>query len=113
MKSKIKERYENLSDSEKDAIKFSDSFPYFNLILTDNIGRIYVKRIQSPLEEKDFIECDIFNKDGYYLYKTKFPKQPEVIKNGYYYIIEVDEETGLEIVRRYKIQNWEKIKTGI
>lgn len=113
MKSKIIERYKSLSDNEKAGIKFQDSFPYFNSILTDNIRRIYVKRMHFPLEEEDSIECDIFNKDGYYLYKTKFPKQPEVIKNGYYYIIEMDEEIGLETVKRYKINNWEQIKTGI
>lgn len=113
MKSKVKDRYERFSDSEKDAIKFPEKLPCFDSIFTDDTGRIYVKRMQSPLEEEGIIECDIFSRDGYYLYKTKFPKQPQVVKNGFYYVIEVDEESGLETVKRYKILNWEQIKSEI
>jgi hypothetical protein len=34
-------------------------------------------------------------------------------ESGFYYVIEVDEETGLETVKRYKILNWERVKSEI
>ena len=33
-------------------------------------------------------------------------------KNGYLYTRELDEEEGMEYVKRYKIKNWEQIKKG-
>ncbi len=110
MESNILERYTRFSDSEKDAIKFPESFPYFKSILADDLGRIYVERMKSPSVEEDFVECDIFSNEGYYLYKTHFPKLPRIMKNGYCYVIDVDEETGLETVKRYRINNWSQIK---
>ncbi len=113
-------RYKGLSSSQKAGFKFPDTFPFFNLVFTDDTGRIYVKRTQLPDEEENLMECDIFSKDGYYLYKisipmyeTEYGRSSWIVKNGYYYTIKVDEETGLETVKRYTIKNWDQIKTGI
>jgi hypothetical protein len=52
---------------------------------------------------------DIFSKDGYYLYKTILPKQTRVIKIGYLYTLEVEDD---KLVKLFKIKNWDKIKEG-
>jgi len=38
---------------------------------------------------------------------------PELVKNGYLYNIEENDETGDVFIKRYKIKNWGKIKEGI
>lgn len=113
-------KYKDLSGSQKAGFKFPDTFPFFNLVFSDDTGRIYVKRTRLPDEEENSMECDIFSKDGYYLYKISIPvyeiehrRSRWIVKNGYYYTIRVDEETGLETVKRYLIKNWDQIKTGI
>jgi hypothetical protein len=65
------------------------------------------KEIEKDVTEK---KVDIFSKDGYYLYKTTLPKHTHVIKNGYLYAREVEDD---ELVKRYKIKNWNQIKEGI
>lgn len=100
------------SDYEK-----STTFPkyvyYFSGIKTDDQGRIYTGGFISPFEEKKTPDWDLFNKEGYYLYRAKIPVYPRVIKNGYIYRSETDPETGYIKIKRYKIKNWDKIKTGI
>jgi hypothetical protein len=85
----------------------------FISIFSDSEGRIYVQRVPSPLTESKIYEYDIISKDGYYLYKTTFPYKPVVMKNRYFYTVIFDEETGLEFVKRFKIKNWDQIKTHI
>lgn len=85
--------------------------PFFYLILTDTEGRFYVQTNKTwnedNVKEK---HVDIFNKDGYYLYKTTLPKYTYVIKNGYLYALKVSDD---EIIKRYKIKNWDQIKERI
>lgn len=90
---------------------YGDYQPFFYLIFTDTEGRIYVQTNKTwnedNVKEK---HIDIFNKDGYYLYRTTLPKHTYVIKNGYLYAIEVSDD---EIIKRYKIKNWDQIITEI
>lgn len=113
MKTKIRNSFQNYSSNEKNAFKFPDTFPYFHTIFTDNKSRIYVRKIRPPLKDDELSEYDIFSSDGYFLYETKFPKPPRVIKKGYFYTIEIDKETGLEFAKRYKITNWNQLKTQV
>ncbi len=46
------------------------------------------------------------------LYRATIPSRPYVIKNGYLYTRIENEDTGEELVKRYKIKNWEEIKEG-
>jgi hypothetical protein len=113
-KNKIYERFTHLEEKwpkgvVKEAVQFPSHRPYFNGIVTDNRGRIYVRRIRSVIEESKDVEFDIFSKEGYYLYKTKLPFTPSVIKNGYFYEYYSSEETGEVKIKRYKAKNWEKI----
>jgi len=109
------------TQKERDEFKkipVPENKPYFFLILTDSKGRIYVQRNftktgKSTVQDNIDKEVDIFSKDGYYLYKTKLPPNSCVIKDGFLYAYKVDEEAGLESVKRYKIKNWEQIKAGI
>jgi hypothetical protein len=44
------------------------------------------------------------------LYKTKLPKHTFIIRYGYAYTLEAEEE---ELIKRYKIKNWSTIKSGL
>ena len=100
------------SDYEK-STKFPKHVYYFSGIKTDDLGRIYVGGFISPLEENKNPVWSLFNKEGYYLYQAEIPVHPSVIKNGYIYQREFDAETGYIKIKRYKIKNWDQIKTGI
>jgi len=91
--------------------------PYFFMIMCDSRGRIYV---QKNLPRQMFAgkgavdisgkEVDVFSKDGYFLYETWLPANTFVIKEGFLYAYEMNEETGLESIKRFKINNWEQMK---
>ena len=92
--------------------KLPPYMPFFYSVFSDCKGRIYVqtnKQERAPVEK----EIDIFSKDGYFLYETKLPTYTHVIKNGSLYAYVVDEDAGIEYVKRYRIKNWEQIKEGI
>ena len=91
---------------------FYDFPPYvafFHRIFSDDKDRIYVERFNSPLKEGDFT-CDLFNNEGFYLYRVKTPLFPAIIRDGFFYVIEQNSETGIDKVDRYRINNWEQIK---
>lgn len=85
--------------------------PYFYAFFTDDLGRIYVQRNKTWAEEENIQkEIDVFNKDGLFLYRTKLPKHTFIIRNGYIYALEANDE---EVIKRYKIKNWDSIKAGL
>jgi len=87
--------------------------PFFYSILEDDKGRIYVQKDkEAQRKEPGPKECDIFSKDGFYLYKTTLPHPPFIIEKGYFYTRIIDEETGEYFVKRFKIKNWDQIKEG-
>ncbi len=86
------------------------SRPFFNGILVDDKGRIYVKKLKSVLDDSKAIDYDIFSSDGYYLYTTQLPFAPLFIKNGNTYHTSFSEKTGEVKVIRTRIKNWKKIK---
>jgi len=117
-KNKIYESFSELAERwpkgvVKEAVQFPSHRPFFNKIATDERGRIYVRRVKSAIDESEEVEFDIFSKEGYYLYKTKLPFTPEIIKNGYFYDHYSSEETGEVSIKRYKVRNWGKIAEGI
>jgi len=86
---------------------------YFYNLYTDSAGRIYVQRDMGGRYETGKREYDIFSKDGYYLYKTTLSHPPLFIDNGFFYTRTENEESGEELVKRFKIKNWDQIKEGI
>ena len=97
-----------------------DFKPYFYSIFSDSKGRIYVQRNKTvdvirgygPFE-KEKKQVDIFSKEGYFLYRASLPPNTCVIKDGFLYSRDLDEEEGTEYVVRFKINNWELIEEGI
>lgn len=94
--------------------------PYFYSIFSDTEGRIYVQRNQArvtirgygPIDKMNK-EVDIFSKDGYFLYKATLPPNTCIIKDEFLYARDLDEEGGMEYVKRYKIKNGEQMKERI
>ncbi|MDD8025618.1 MAG: 6-bladed beta-propeller [Acidobacteriota bacterium] len=88
--------------------------PHFFALLTDSKGRIYVQRNythtgKSNVQDAIPKEVDVFSREGYFLYTSSLPPNTSVIRDGYLYAVYVDEDAGLETVKRYKIRNWDKI----
>jgi len=104
---------EKLSRSEvKRAYIFPKFKPFFNDIFIDSKDRIYVRIPKSFLDKDESTHYDLFNKEGYFLYRVKMPhfSFPKLIKNGYIYTHNRDSVTGYIQIKRYKIKNWEHIK---
>ena len=97
----------------EEAYQFPSYRPFFNHIIADDKKRLYVKRLKSVLDKRDEIEFDIFNNEGIFLYKTKLHFMPQVIKNGFIYNVDTNEESGEIKIKRFKIKNWDQIKEGI
>lgn len=102
---------EKLSRSEvKRTYIFPRFKPLFLGIISDDKGRIYI-RGYDPDDSSAYF--DLFNKEGYYIYKIKAPLYPRIIKKGYVYLVKRDPGNDYVKVKRYKIKNWEQIKEGI
>ena len=98
----------------ENAYNFTKSWPFFDSLLKDDKNNIYVrKRELDRSNPKDYLYIfDLFNKEGYCLYRVKISFMPKIIKNGYVYRIQPDED-GYLFIKRYKIKNWGQIKTGV
>jgi len=89
--------------------------PFFDEIRLDEEGHIYAERLKSYLSEDKGYEFDFFNNEGYYLCKVKIPEgisNLNVIKWRCVFSAPYNRETRYFQVKRYKIKNWEQIKTG-
>ena len=97
----------------QETLYFGKHRAHFDEVISDDLQRIYIRRIKSVLGAADEVEFDIFSKDGYYLYRSELPFSPEVIRNGFIYDIQTDEESGLIKIVKYRVRNWDQIKTEI
>jgi len=97
----------------EEAVQFPGHRPFFDRILTDDRGRIFIRRVKPVLDETENVEFDIFSKDGYYLYRAILPLSPEIIQNGYFYDLYTSDETGEVKIKRYKVLNWKQIAERI
>jgi hypothetical protein len=114
-------KFDSKEQSEYKRMKFPvpDHKPYFYWIFSDSKGRIYVQRNKTvdvirgygPFE-KVKKQVDIFSKNGYFLYEASLPPNTCVIKDGFLYTRDLDEEEGMEYIVRFKIKNWDQIKEG-
>lgn len=111
-KDTVREEYRDSPIKNVNNIPFPKHKPHFGQILNDG-NWIFVTHYISPQEQRASCSMDIFNIQGYYLYKCSFPVRPQLIKNGFVYLIDTSDETGDVRVKRYKIKNWDQIKTGI
>lgn len=98
-------------DVVEETCQFPSHRPFFRGLELDERGRIYVALSGSVLQEDAPIEIDIFSEEGYYLYRTSLPFNPDLVRAGYAYDIFTSDETGEVSLRRYRILNWDQIKT--
>jgi len=86
-------------------VKYPPFIPFIYAIYTDSAERIYIQRNLGKRTGQGPKEFDIFSKDGYCLYNTTFPYPAVLIKDGYFYTRVVNEDTGEEFVKRFRIKN--------
>lgn len=94
----------------EEGANFAKYRPFYNRILKDDKGNIYVRKLKSVFDEEKSEEFDIFNSEGYYLYKIKLPFTPHLIKAGYIYHVQTDEGTGEIKLIRYMVKNWDSFR---
>ena len=87
--------------------------PFFLMLFAEEKGNAYVFLLYDLFGKEKRIEFDFFNNQGYYLYRVKMPLLPRLIKAGYVYRDVWDEERAFFRVKRFRIKNWDRIKTGI
>jgi hypothetical protein len=87
--------------------------PFFDRILIDDKGRLYVRKLKSVLDERRDEDFDIFGSNGHFLYSTNLPFTPLDIKYGFLYHTIYSEKTGEVQVVRYKINNWKHLKESV
>jgi len=107
--------YQGFSASEKRKYEKHHELPphkpFFYSLITDSKGRIYIQRNRTRGEDfKLNREVDIFSKDGYFLYKSTIPRGTYILKDGFLYAYVMNEDKGEELVKRYRIKNWDQIK---
>jgi hypothetical protein len=99
-----------------DEIRKAYAFPqyksFYAILLSDENGNVFVFRIPPLNRMPTETEFDLFNSEGYYLYRIKMATLPRVIRNGYAYREKWDSDNEFFRIKRYKIKNWDQIKTG-
>jgi hypothetical protein len=84
--------------------------PYFYDLATDDMGRIYVFKSNFHATEEKVKFYDIYSKDGYFLYKAFHPyAHIFIIRNGYLYARDKIKDEEVEVVKRFKIKNWNSL----
>jgi hypothetical protein len=111
-KDAVREEYRDSPIKNVNNIPFPKHKPHYEYILSDG-DWIFVMQYKSPQDQRKVWPVDIFDKQGYYLYKSTFPVWPKLIKNGFVYLIDSSDESGNIRVKRYTIKNWEQIKEKI
>lgn len=124
------ESHQRFTSAEKDRIKFGiqssaaakgrplgdfdldlpNYKPFFYSISSDELGRIFVLKTPATREYREVYEYDVFSSQGVYLYRVRIGCLPLVIKDGFLYTKTKNDETGVEIVKRFKIKNWTQLK---
>jgi hypothetical protein len=97
----------------EEACNFPQTRPFFWWAVADDMQRLFIWRVKSVLDESEEREFDVFNKEGYFIYRAKIPVRPEIINKGFLYDKKEDDETGEVFIRRFRIKNWDQIKEGI
>lgn len=91
--------------------EFPQTWPALHHMLLDDEQRLWVSTISDDEERYTWW---ILNEDGELLAKFDWPGQPlgrlsnenmfKIVKDGYAYILEIDEETGHEKLVRYRVE---------
>jgi hypothetical protein len=111
-KDAVREEFRDSPIKNVNNIPFPEHKPHYGRILSDG-DWIFVMQYKSPQDQREVWPVDVFDKQGYYMYKSTLPVQPQIIKNGFVYLIDSSDESGNVRVKRYAIKNWEQIKEKI
>ena len=109
---RLKDRGQQISRSDVEKGSYiPKTKPFFYGLLKDDENNIYVRQLEIDRSdpEKIFFVFDLFNKEGYYLYRVKMYPMPLVIKKGHFYSTRRDRD-GYLFIERHKIKNWGQIK---
>lgn len=84
-------------------IDLPPTWPALNDLLVDDENRLWVSTI---VEDFDVYEWWVLEETGELITKFEWPRDEpiEVVKNGYMYTRQTDEETGLQAIVRYRIE---------
>ncbi len=85
--------------------------PFFYSFLVDSERRLYVETSGPDHDIRPMKQFDVFGNDGRYLYRTLMPRGTYVIRDGFLYAHVTDEDSGAECIKRYRIRNWERIRS--
>ena len=87
----------------READNLPETWPALNDLLIDDENRLWVSTI---VENLDIYEWWVMEESGELITRFEWPRDEpiEVVKNGYMYTRETDEETGLQQIVRYKIE---------
>ena len=96
----------------QEAVQFPAHRPFFNRILADGQGRLFVFRVESVLtaDKNGAARADLFGRDGRFLQEVRLPFAPDLIHRGTLYRIHEDPETGDIAIRLYRVLNWAQLK---
>ena len=72
-KGRNSQRQESRQELEKRTF-FPDHWPFFERLFCDEEGRLYVQRLKSNLSLETENEADVFNADGFYIYRASVPE---------------------------------------
>ena len=79
-----------------------DHYPPFSMLLVADDGRIFV-RIRERTAQGVRFAYDVFDGQGFYLYRMRLPGTPVLVKAGRLYTLEEDAE-GAILVKRYVME---------
>jgi hypothetical protein len=85
-------------------VVFPKHRPFFQGLISDEHGRIFVLRTRPFVTKDKRQDVDIYDKCGNFLYQITLPYRPSIIRNGAMYVIDKDAE-GWSLVRRIEIKN--------
>lgn len=98
----------------QEALQYPAHRPFFNRILADDQGRIFVFKVGSVLdgEKSGNIHADLFNREGCFVQEVLMPFVPNFIKEGILYRVNEDDESGEVAIKLYQVRNWQQLKNS-
>jgi hypothetical protein len=95
----LEERYGN--SMVRDQIVFPDAFPPVSFFIGDAEGRLYVQTYEA--DAKGRIAHDVFDAEGHCFTRFFLPREemPFVVKKGKLYVLILENEEGIPLVKRY------------
>jgi hypothetical protein len=107
-KQKYFEGFTRSSENDREIIEKYVIMPKWktvtDFLFVDDAGNLWLKTFEEKEEEGVILTAyDIFNPDGYYIFRVWLEFQPGLFKKGKMYRMERDEETGYRTLKRYRV----------